>query len=217
LTFRGASRVNEPPVRFIQGSKTQLARPDRLAVDGVHSEIFVPDGGSLLVFSSKANGDVAPIRTLQGPGDDLAEGAVAVDPINNLLVLSGSANRRGQGDGGDQLMIFNRTAAGKDAPLRVIGGPKTMLRNTKNVRIHPQRGWILVNEDGEEEGTGISFIGVWSVHDSGDVAPRWTIGGPKGALRKPRGVTLDPRNRAVIVSDKELNAILTYDVPELFR
>lgn len=39
---------------------------------------------------------------------------------------------------------------------------------------------------------------------------------PKGSLVKPRGVALDPKNRAVIVSDKDLNAVLTYQVPELF-
>ena len=218
LTFRGASRGNEPPVRFIQGSKTQLARPDRLAVDGIHSEIFVPDGGALLVFASKASGNVAPIRSLQGPRDDLTEGAVAIDPVNNLLVLAGGAGGWAEGEEGDgnQLLIFERTAAGKAAPLRAIRGPKTMLRNTKNIRIYPQGGWILVAEDGEESATGLSFVGVWSVHDEGNVPPRWTIGGPKAALRKPRGVVLDPKNRTVIVSDKELNAILTYHVPELF-
>jgi len=99
---------------------------------------------------------------------------------------------------------------------RVIRGPNTMLTNTKNVRVYPPGGWILVAEDGDEGETGLSFIGVWSIHDDGDVPPRWTIGGPKGSLFKPRGVALDPKNRAVIVSDKRLNAVLTYQVPELF-
>ncbi len=216
LTFRGSADGDEPPVRVIQGSKTQLKRPDRIHVDPVHNEIFVPSSGSVLVFAREAHGNVAPIRILGGPDTQLGGGAVTVDPINNLLIIAGSAGQRG-GEEGNQLLIFDRTAQGNTKPLRVIRGPNTMLTNTKNVRVYPPGGWILVAEDGVEgRATGLSFIGVWSIHDDGDVPPRWTIGGPKGSLFKPRGVALDPKNRAVIVSDKRLNAVLTYHVPELF-
>ena len=36
-------------------------------------------------------------------------------------------------------------------------------------------------------------------------------------LRKPRGLDLDPVHNAVIVSDKDLNAVLTYEMPQIFR
>jgi hypothetical protein len=92
------------------------------------------------------------------------------------------------------------------------------------VRVHPEKGWILAVHDGiqplmdraQVQQSGLSFVGVWSIHDDGDVPPRWTIGGPKGSLVKPRGLALDPKNRTVIVSDKEHNAVLTYHVPALF-
>ncbi len=216
LTFRGSASGDEPPIRVIQGSKTQLKRPDRITVDPVHNEIFVPDGGAVMVYSREAHGNVAPIRILEGPDTQLGGGAVAVDPVNNLLIVAGSAGERG-GEEGDHLLIFDRTAEGNAKPLRVIRGPNTMLTNTKNVRVYPPGGWILVAEDGVEgRATGLSFVGVWSIQDDGDVPPRWTIGGPKGALLKPRGVALDPKNRAVIVSDKKLNAVLTYYLPEIF-
>ena len=35
-------------------------------------------------------------------------------------------------------------------------------------------------------------------------------------LRQPRGVVLDPKNKALIVSDKYLNAVITYYFPEVF-
>jgi DNA-binding beta-propeller fold protein YncE len=57
---------------------------------------------------------------------------------------------------------------------------------------------------------------VWSIDDRGDVPPRWTIAGPKNMLRQPRGVTLDPKNKTVIVSDKYLNGVLTYSFPEIY-
>ena len=47
--------------------------------------------------------------------------------------------------------------------------------------------------------------------------PRYTVGGPNGLLQKSRGLDLDPKHNAVIVSDKALNAVLTYEMPQLFQ
>ena len=35
-------------------------------------------------------------------------------------------------------------------------------------------------------------------------------------LVMPRGIALDPKNKNLIVSDKRLNAVLTYYFPEMF-
>jgi hypothetical protein len=32
----------------------------------------------------------------------------------------------------------------------------------------------------------------------------------------PRGIALDPKNKAMMVSDKRLNAVLTFYFPEMF-
>ena len=58
------------------------------------------------------------------------------------------------------------------------------------------------------------WIGVWNQDDEGDVPPRYTIA--KGHLYMPRGLTLDPKKKTVIVSDKYTNAVLTFSLPELF-
>jgi len=55
LTFRGSSNGADPPVRMIQGSKRQLRSPDRLAVDPVNNEIFVPEGDRVLVDLQAGN------------------------------------------------------------------------------------------------------------------------------------------------------------------
>ena len=62
MTFRGGANGAEVPIRVIQGDQTQLARPDRMAIDPVNNEIFVPDGGKILVFAREANGNVAPTK-----------------------------------------------------------------------------------------------------------------------------------------------------------
>ena len=48
-----------------------------------------------------------------------------------------------------------------------------------------------------------------------DVAPRWTVA--KGYLYMPRGLTLDPKKKTVIVSDKYMNSVMTFSLPELYN
>ena len=75
----------------------------------------------------------------------------------------------------------------------------------------------MVADSGAEEPVSRgAYVGVWSIDDDGDVPPRWKIGEP-GVLKQPRGVALDPEAKTVIVSDKYLNAILTYSLPEMFE
>ena len=42
----------------------------------------------------------------------------------------------------------------------------------------------------------------------------WTLG--KGVFRQMRGLTLDPANKTVIVSDKYWNGVLTFALPEMY-
>ena len=208
LIFKGSARGEEPPIRVIQGSKTQITAMDRLAVDPYNNEIYVPEGDKVLVFDRQATGNVAPKRVLGGPNTGFtAAGAVAIDHTRNLLVVGG--NTRGGGDGREQLAIFDRTASGDVKPRRVISGPKARLGNAGNMRIYPEAGLIFVVQQA-------GYIGVWSLEDNGEVPPRFTVGGPNGMLKKPRGLDLDPKHNAVIVSDKELNAVLTYEMPQIF-
>jgi hypothetical protein len=205
LVFRGAANGEEPPVRVIRGSKTRLIALDRVAVDDVNGEYIVPEGGEVLVFSRDANGDAAPIRILSGPNTGFtAARAVAVDTVRNLLVVVG----RGE-QGGTQISFFDRKASGDAKPVRVITG----LAGSQNVTVDAERGLVFVVQLGVNTG----YVGVWSVEDSGNVPPRFVVGGPNGTLFDPRGVVLDKKNRTVLVSDKQLNAVLTYHVPAIFE
>jgi DNA-binding beta-propeller fold protein YncE len=213
LIFKGSARGEEPPIRVIQGSRTKLTAMDRLAVDPHNNEIYVPEGDHVLVFDRTANGNVAPKRILGGPDTGFTSaGSVAIDHVRNLLVVGASI--RGQESRGEradsQLAIFDRTASGNARPKRVIAGPKARLGNAGNMRIHPESGLIFVIQQA-------GYVGVWGIDDSGEAPPRFTVGGPKGMLKKPRGLDLDPVHNAVIVSDKELNAVLTYEMPQLFK
>jgi len=170
LVFRGGANGEEAPIRVIQGPRTQLKHPDKLALDPVHNEIFVPEGDKVLVFAGDAQGDVAPIRVLQGPATELQAMNVAVDPVNNWLVVGGMRGRR---DG--QLQIFNRTDSGNVKPKRVIRGPHTELTYIFGpFAVYPPRKEIIAGIRGEGElSSDECFVGVWNLEDSGDAPPRW--------------------------------------------
>jgi len=204
LTFRGDANGNVAPVRKILGRSTQLKNPMALAVDPVHGEIFVPQDRRVLVFPRDADGDVPPLRILEGPDTGLRPSRLTVDPIHNRLIVSG----------GGGLRIFDRTASGNTKPLAFISHQDAA--EVTLLTTYPEKGMIfgIVTPGGRYRPE--DFVAVWSIHDDGDVPPRWTIGGPNGLLKDARGVAVDVKNKNVIVSDKTLNAVLTFHVPEAF-
>jgi DNA-binding beta-propeller fold protein YncE len=205
LTFAGDAEGETPPKRTIEGPKTQLIALDRLGVDPANNEIYVPEGEKILVFPREANGDVAPIRVVTGSNTGMeAARALAIDATRNLLVVAATPLGRTAGNRESAVLVFDRAANGNVKPKRVISG----LPSAGNVAVSPELGLIFVVLN--------SYVGVWRIDDEGRVPPRFTIGGPDGMLKDPRGVSLDLKNQTVIVSDKRLNAVLTFKVPEVF-
>jgi hypothetical protein len=227
MVFRGGAQGEEPPIRIIQGPNAGIvAQVDRLDVDPVHDEILVPNHDQILVYPRTGNGDVAPIRVIKGPDTQLDDvESIAVDPVNDIIVVAGARPAAAPGQtggggqtegGGGELILFRRTANGNAKPLGIIVGPKTEIVRINQIQIH--NGWIIATQPGkyeEQEPEGV-FVGVWSIHDRGDAAPRWKLGGPNTAMKKPRGVVLNPAHKELIVADMRLNTILTYYFPELF-
>lgn len=234
LTFRGTANGDEAPIRVISGPHTQITNPARIALDPIHNEIYIPNDNRLLVFPRDGQGDVAPLRIIEGPDTQMSASVVQVDPIHNLIVVGGGdvtrrraerdrGNRGGQvisgdegGGRGGQLLIFNRTDSGNAKPLRVIRGPNSKLARVGLMALYPPRELILVGVPSGENTSPNNFVGVWSEKDDGDVPPRWRIGGPNSVLRQVRGLTLDPKHKSVIISDKYVNAVMTFSFPEIF-
>src|SRR5207237_6013257 len=114
-----------------------------------------------LVFPREADGDVAPIRVLEGPDTGLGAGRVTIDPVHNLMI---TANASGDGGGGDEgdgggrgnaaagqagrgagrprrvaaIRIFDRMANGNTKPLRVISGEAS--KDAWLMTIYPEKG-----------------------------------------------------------------------------
>ena len=206
LTFPGDANGDAAPIRKRSGPKTQLLNTEGLALDPIHGEIFVPQGNKVLVFSRDSDGDVSPIRIITGPDTQLNTRRLTVDPINNVLIASG----------GNGLRIYDRTASGNAKPRGVISGPKSMASGASKLTNYPPKGWILAGVKVGGRHDALDFVGVWSIHDNGDVPPRWTVGGPNGLLGDVRGVAVVPKSKNLIIADKTLNAVLTFHVPEIF-
>ena len=210
LTFRGGADGQEAPIRIIQGPNTQLGGPDRLDIDVVNREIFVPDRTAVLVFPLDGNGDVPPKRVLRGPDTQLGGDSIAVDPVNNLLAVTGRDS---------SILVFDRTASGNTKPRNVIRGPKTEIDRINQMAIYPAGKLVVVampGVQGEMEPPRV-FVGMWSLDDNGDVPPKWTITGAQTTLKKPFAVALNPEHKEIYVTDMRLNGVMTCSVPEVFE
>lgn len=204
LTFRGDANGNVAPVRKIFGPSTQLQNPQALALDWIRGEIFVPQNERVLVFSRDTNGDSAPIRILGSKEHPVDAGRLTVDPVHGFLI--GSTN--------DGLKIYRSTAQGNEPPVRIITH-----KDAKEVGLmttHPESGMIFAGVRPGGRYAKEDYVGVWSVYDNGDVPARWAIGGPGGILSDMRGVAVDAKNNSVIISDKTVNGVMTWHVPEIF-
>ena len=132
--------------------------------------------------------------------------------MHDVIVVSG------QLEGQDpKLLIFDRTAEGNTKPKAVIGGPRSGLSNVSAVAVYPPTGKILVNVRGARGGSAAAgpHTGIWNIDDHGDVPLQWTVG--QGMIQTIKGVTVDPMNETIMISDKALNAVLTYALPEMFE
>jgi hypothetical protein len=143
---------NVAPIRRIAGPSTGLrigqvpilSNGDAgLHIDSENGELWVPcsEGsmeGCLQVFARDADGDAAPLRTIAGPSTSLSSASgesrlfgVAVDAAHDeAFVVSFESD----------LLVFDRTAQGDDAPLRVLD-----VDGARHVRVDAASGELWVN------------------------------------------------------------------------
>jgi len=225
LIFRGGANGEEPPIRVIQGPKTQILGTaycgnDKVSVDPVNNEILLPlasgqegcGGGNangVLVFDRMANGDVPPKRILRGPDTGITgPSPVGADATHNLLLV----NKQGA------MLIFDRTASGNTKPKAVIQGPNSGMARIDTFQVYEPKGWIVGGCTG-------GAICAWSVDDNGDAAPRWKIPVQQLTGYVASGIALDPVHKEVILSAAGqrvrpttgiMNTVITFSWPEIF-
>jgi hypothetical protein len=229
LSFRGAASGEEPPLRVIQGDKTQIkgvGAAGKVSIDPVHNEIYLatPDQ-TILVFNRTDTGNVAPKRVLGGPHTQLSLGkqntdnsvvagagnvygggnvpCIRIDPVHNLLLAP--VDGRGVPNSG-AVLIFDRTASGDTPPKAMIKGP---VRMGNQFDIYPGSMKLVSH-------TGTNFE-IWKIPENGtSTDPPTKISAPLGRQSGDIGLVLDPLHKEAIVATAAGNTVETFYLPEAF-
>jgi 6-phosphogluconolactonase (cycloisomerase 2 family) len=146
---------------------------------------------SVTVYSRTAQGDVAPLRTIQGPKTRLnLPLGVAVDAERDVIVVANDQTH--------SILVFSRTAQGNVAPLYAIEGPATQLKNPGALVMDFENDEIWVTNWGDHSVT------IYPRDARGNVAPLRTIrsapgGEPMAGLGTPSAIAWDSRRDQLLV------------------
>ena len=214
LVFGRTQSGNTPPRRMIQGSRTHLHSPQGVAVDNKHDELVVSNDTrqSILVFERAANGNVAPVREIIGPKTGITNPqGIVVDPVHDEIILSDEGGKGTKMP--PALRVFRRTDNGDVAPLRVISGSDTGMLRPRQIQLDTERDELVIADRGlvqEFRYDTPGFLAVWNRTDSGNVAPKKLIRGPKSQLTSPRSVYVDPKNGEYGAGDTNSHSIMVF-------
>lgn len=194
--FARLANGNVKPQRVLEGQGTALSRTMHgVAYDEVNDEMSIPValGGAILVFRGGASGEEAPIRVIQGEKTRLIRPqTIAVDPVHDEILVGDTTARA--------VFVFDRKASGDVAPKRVLYGDKTRLLDVVGVAVDPVRNVIVVAS------RSASTIGLITFNrtDTGNVAPRTVISGPKTGLAHFRQVAVDPGTGRIFLAQQNM-------------
>jgi len=155
----------------------------------------VPPGGkflapSIAVYPLTANGDMKPIRVIQGPRAGLNYPmALDVDLEHDEIFLANN--------GDNSILVFSRTGAGDQGPVRVIRGDRTGLDMPIGIALDTKNDELWVTNSNSHAAV------VFPRSASGNVSPKRTVrNAPASAL--PVGFT----NPMALGYDSKRNEIL---------
>ena len=196
--FARLANGNAKPTRVIAGQTARVSRTMHgIFYDPTHDEIVVPValGGAVLTLPGGADGGAPPLRVLQGPATGLVQpDTLYVDVAHDEMIVD---------SGDDSVLVFPRTATGNTAPIRKLGGPKTQIRNVYGMSVDSIHNVIVVANrvdlGGRESSDGIL---IFNRTDSGDVAPRAVIAGPRTGIIKIRQVVVDEERGQIFATIK---------------
>jgi DNA-binding beta-propeller fold protein YncE len=208
----------ERPLRTIRGANTQLADPHGVYLDGTGNEVFAANHGnwtemrsyaddvvllpgqyipgrfeapSIRVYRATADGNAAPIRSIQGERTQLAwPMGIDVNRERNELAVANY--------GSSSVLIFGKAANGDVAPVRVIGGPRTGIAGPVAVGFDRKNRELWVTNYGAHTAV------VFDVEAAGDVEPKRIIrnapaGTPTTGFTNASAAAYDSKRGEVLV------------------
>jgi len=205
--YRKLASGDEKPIRLIQGESTRLSDAHGIAIDTKNKLLFVNNWGnisdynavgtgrfetpSITVYPLDANGDISPLRVIQGPRTQLNwPASMSLDPDTGDLYVAN--------DMGQSVVVFRGTDQGDVAPRRVIKGQKTGISYPTGVFVDTRNKELWVSNLGNSSAT------VFPLTANGDVAPLRTIRSApagKASLRfgKTQAVAYDSKREEILV------------------
>ena len=206
LVFPKGASGDAKPLRVVEGPHTGLADVHGVAIDVQRKLMFVGNWGnasdytvagsgkfnppSIRVYPLDANGDVAPLRVIQGPKTQLNwMGGISLDPeTGNLWVAN---------DVGNSVLVFKGTDNGDVAP-RIIKGTKTGLDHPAGIFVDTKNKEVWISNMGNSSAT------CYSMTANGDATPIRTIrSAPLGRrslkFGKPQAVAYDSKREEYLV------------------
>lgn len=151
----------------------------------------------IAIFARLANGNVAPVRVIEGGNTRLARTshAVAFDEKNDEIIVPNPF--------AEAVLFFKGDASGDAAPIRAIQGPHTLLEQNDELTMDSVHGEVIVPTR--------QAILVFSRTANGDVAPLRIIAGPKTRINRARGIAVDPYNNIIAVGNRDPQGILIFN------
>ena len=144
----------------------------------------------ILAFARLANGNVGPVRAIEGQGTKLSRTmhGIVYDEVHDEIIvpvhLAGA------------VLVFRGGANGEEAPIRMIQGSRTRILRPETVALDKVHDEIFVGEDGGKD------VLVFAREARGDVAPLRTIRGSKTLLDEIRSLDVDPVRNLLVVSSR---------------
>jgi DNA-binding beta-propeller fold protein YncE len=148
---------------------------------------------SITVYPKGAGGDVAPLRTIQGPKARLDwPTSLAVHPDRGELFVAN--------DTGNNVLVFKVDANGDVAPIRVIEGPKTMIKNPTGVTVDLKNNELWVANFGNHSAT------VFPIDAAGNATPKRVIRSampdvPAPMIGNPHTMAFDTKRQEILVAN----------------
>jgi hypothetical protein len=173
------------PTHVIKGPFTGLSRPWGIAIqqDGLGSGvIYVSNVGtnSITVYNWQDDGDVFPIRTIQGDLTQLATpGRMCVDGSGNLFVI----NDPSDSSDGRYITVFAPGALDNAAPIRVIRGDQTGIQEAVGVTCERAGGLYVLNG---EFGRSLLYF---DADANGNVSPSRVVSGAMTGIIDSMGLS----------------------------
>ncbi|HXP87239.1 MAG TPA: hypothetical protein VN841_21080 [Bryobacteraceae bacterium] len=228
------------PKRIIGGLNTKIEFQCGLYIDPANGDIYAVNNDTidtLVVFSRKAIGDVAPYRELHTPHGTFG---IAVDEDKQELFLTVQHD--------NAIVVYNKSAKGTEAPLRVVQGDDTGLADPHAMALDTQRGLLYVTNHGSSHqvrakaplvraganearrrGASPGFpldrddavpgsgkigppsITVYAKDARGNARPLRTIQGPNTQMNWPTGIAVDEDRNEIYIANDGGNSVLVFD------